>query len=274
MDLTGPGARSRNSMGLPPHAWRAVSLAPHRLLMLDLDGTLVPFAIARDHAVPAPETLSLLQRIAATGATTLAVISGRPLSELSRALGHPSWTLFGEHGWERREEDEPVLRHALPHGVAALLDHAERVAREAGFGDHLERKRTSVAVHTRGLDAGRALEIEATVTRSWTRLAEQAPMRPMPFDGGVELRVTGRDKGDAVRDLLARERPGTLAVYVGDDRTDEDAFAALPPDGIGVRVGPLGVSSAASVRFEDPEDVARFLARWLEVTEGSERTRA
>lgn len=274
MDLTGPERESRNSMGLPPHAWRAVSLAPHRLLMLDLDGTLVPFAIARDHAVPAPETLSLLERIAATGATTLAVISGRPLTELSRALGHPTWTLFGEHGWEMRDGDGPVVRHALPPGVATILDRAEQVARAEGFGDRLERKRTSVAVHTRGLDTGRAGEIESAVTRSWTPLAAQAPMRPMPFDGGVELRVTGRDKGVAVRELLARERPRTLAVYVGDDRTDEDAFAALPPDGIGVRVGALGVSSTASVRFETPEDVARFLARWLEVTEESERTRA
>ena len=274
MDLKGPGDEPRSFVGFPPHAWRAVSLAPHRLLMLDLDGTLVPFEIDRRRAVPAPETLSLLRRIAASGATTLAMISGRPMHELTSLLGHPSWILVGEHGWDSREPGHDVVRHALPEDAAATLDRAEGMARDAQLGDHLERKRASVAVHTRGLDAARAREIEATATRLWSRLTEHTRMRLTPFHGGVELRTTGRDKGTAARDLLARERPGTIAVYVGDDRTDEDAFTALPSDGIGVRVGPSGVASAASARLEDPEAVARFLSRWLEVTGESERTRA
>ncbi len=273
MDLKGPEDEPRPIEAFPPHAWRAISLAPHRLLMLDLDGTLVPFEADRHRAVPDPETLSLLQRIAASGATTLAVVSGRLMRELSPLLGHPSWALFAEHGWEHCEMGH-VVRHALPGGARSRLEEAERIAREAGFADRLERKRASLAVHTRGLDAFRAREVEATATRIWTALTEDAPLRLCPFHGGVELRVQGRDKGSAVRELLARESPGTLAVYVGDDRTDEDAFAALPPDGIGVRVGPAGVSSAARARLRDPRDVARFLAHWLEVTEGGRRARA
>jgi trehalose-phosphatase len=241
--------------------------------MLDLDGTLVPFEIDRHRAVPAPDTLTLLQRIAASGATTLAVISGRPLRELSPLLGHPAWTLFAEHGWDRCESND-VVRHALPQGAEARLDKADRLAREAGFADQLERKRASLAVHTRGLEDVRALAIETSATQLWTPLTEGAPLKLCPFRGGIELRVSGRDKGTAVQDLLARESPGTLAVYVGDDRTDEDAFAALPPDGIGVRVGAVGVSSAASVRLRDPEDVARFLARWLAGTGGDSRAPA
>lgn len=274
MDLKGPEDEPRviegsppHPEGSPPHAWRAVSLAPHRLLMLDLDGTLVPFEIERSRAVPASGTLSLLARIAASGVTTLAVISGRPVRELAELLSHPSWTLVGEHGWEFQDPGQRVIRHVPPQGAADRLDRAERIAHDAGLGARLERKRTSLAVHTRGLDETRAREVETIATRLWASLMDGAPMRLTPFHGGLELRLTGRDKGTAVRHLLAREPEGTLAVYVGDDRTDEDAFAALPADGISVRVGPPEVPSAASARLAGPEDVARLLAWWIEVTE-------
>ena len=274
MDLKGPEDAPRSFEGFPPHVWRGIALAPHRLLMLDLDGTLVPFEVVRSRAVPAPDTLSLLQRIAASEGTTLAVISGRPVRELADLLGHPPWTLVGEHGWETAEPGERVMRHSSPRGTPARLDRAEQAAREAGLGERLERKRTSLAVHTRGLDEATARAIESTAARLWQPLTENAPMQLTPFQGGVELRQKGRDKGTAVCDLLARERPGTLAVFVGDDRTDEDAFAALSSDGIGVRVGPHGVPTAASARLEGPREVARFLEEWLQVTEHDRRVRA
>lgn len=274
MDLTGPENEPRPDAGISPHVWREISLAPHRLLMLDHDGTLAPLVIARDRAVPSRETHALLERIATSHATSLVMISGRPIRELADLLGHPAWTLIGEHGWESMDPGERVARHALPRGVAARLDRAERLAREAGFADRLERKRTSLAVHTRGLDPGKAGEIEASATQAWAPLTDGAPMRMTLFHGGVELRAHGRDKGTAVRDLLAQARPGTLGVYVGDDRTDEDAFRALPPDGIGVRVGTSDAPTAASARLASTDDVTRFLARWLEVTELDARARA
>jgi trehalose-phosphatase len=242
--------------------------------MLDHDGTLAPFDIARSRAFPAPVTLTLLQRIAASEATTLVVISGRPVRELAELLGHPDWTLVGEHGWEVRDPGEPVVRHASPPGSEAWLDHAERLARDAGLGERLERKRTSLALHTRGVERVRAREEEAAAARLWAPLAETAPIGLVPFHGGLELRVRGRDKGTAVRELLARDRLGTLGVHVGDDLTDEDAFTALAPTGLGVRVGPTEVPSAASDRLAGPEEVAAFLAQWLEVTERDARARA
>ena len=118
MDLTGPGDGSRSLGAIPPQAWQGISHAPHRLLMLDHDGTLACFVVTRDRAIPARETLELLERIAVSEATTLAVISGRPVSELAELLGNPAWTLVGEHGWEMRAPGKRVVRHSSPRGAS------------------------------------------------------------------------------------------------------------------------------------------------------------
>jgi trehalose-phosphatase len=274
MDLTGPAEVPDPPGGFPPRLWDVVSLARHRLLMLDHDGTLVPFEMVRTRAIPPGETLALLQRIAGSRHTTLVVVSGRPVRELAKLFDRPPWTLVGEHGWEWADPGAPVVRHPLPRGVAARLDRAERLARDAGLGERTERKRSSIAVHTRGLEVDRAREVAATAARAWTPAMDGAPLRLAAFNGGVELRTRGRDKGTTARDLLARELPGTLGVHVGDDETDEDAFTALAPAGIGVRVGAPGVPTGASAWLHGPEQVERFLATWIEKLDGAVRSRA
>lgn len=274
MDLTGPAELPDPPGGFPPRLWGVVSLARHRLLMLDHDGTLVPFEMVRTRAIPSGETLALLHRVAGSGHTTLVVVSGRPVHELAHLFGQPPWTLVGEHGWEWAEPGGPVVRHPLPRGVATRLEQAERLVRETGLGERIERKRSSIAVHTRGLDVPQAHAVAATAARVWTPVMDDALMRLASFEGGVELRVRGRDKGTAARDLLAREVPGTLGVHVGDDDTDEDAFTALAPTGIGVRVGAPGVPTGASAWLHGPEQVARFLAAWLEKLDGDGASRA
>jgi trehalose-phosphatase len=239
--------------------------------MLDHDGTLVRFELVRTRAIPSRETLDLLRRIAESPSTTLVVVSGRPVRELADLLERPPYTLVGEHGWEWADHGERIVRHPLPRGAAARLDRAERLVRDAGLGERLERKRSSIAVHTRGLEEARAREVHATAVRAWTPVMEGAPLRLTTFNGGVELRVRGRDKGTTARDLLAREQPGTLGVHVGDDDTDEDAFAALAPAGIGVKVGAPGPPTGAIANLEDPPEVAAFLATWLDVTSAAVR---
>lgn len=271
MDLTGPAAGAQVSGGFPPRLWERVSHAPHRLLMLDHDGTLVRFELVRDRAIPSRETRDLLRRIAESPNTTLVVVSGRPVRELADLLERPPWTLVGEHGWEWADHGGRIVRHPLPRGAPARLDRAERLVREAGLGERIERKRASIAVHSRGLSDTRAREVHAIAVRAWTPVLEKAPLRLTAFNGGVELRVRGRDKGTTARDLLARDVPGTLGVHVGDDDTDEDAFAALAPAGIGVKVGPAGLPTGAIATLAGPVEVREFLSTWLEITNGAPR---
>jgi len=248
--------------------WRIVSLAPHRLLMLDHDGTLAPFHAVRERAVPPPRTLELVRGIATTASTDVAIVSGRPIGELQALLGGLPISLVGEHGWEWREAGGQLVRHALPEGAEVRLARAEEVARGAGFTPYLERKRTCIAVHTRGLAEPLAREVEESVAFAWGRDVVAPPLRLTRFDGGIELRVAGRDKGTAVTQLLEGEAIATLAVYLGDDRTDEDAFEALRDRGFGVRVGAPDRATLATGWLSGPEEVVAFLEAWLRIAGG------
>ncbi len=266
MDLIGPAVPLHPLEGIPLRLWRAVSLAPHRLLMLDHDGTLALLQAVREDAVPPRRTLELVERIAASAGTAVAIVSGRPVQELSALLGPLPVTLVGEHGWESCEMSGRVLRFALPEGAALQLEHAEELARQAGLEPYLERKRSSLAVHTRSLARSVADQVEAAVARVWDPGHVGRKLRLVRFDGGLELRLLGHDKGSAVAQLLEREGPGTLAVYLGDDLTDEDAFEAVRDRGFGVRVGAPDRPTLATGWLAGPGEVADFLEEWLRIS--------
>lgn len=251
--------------GIPAQLWRLVSLARHRLLMLDFDGTLVPFTSARDAARSVTRSLELVRDVVAHGATSIAVVSGRPLHELEKVIsGFPAW-LIGEHGWESRAPDGTLACEPLEPRVVRALDLAEAVARRSGWGDLLERKRTAMVLHTRVLPACRARDAEARCETAWRGLARPGGMRVDRIAGGVELRPRGRDKGTVVRTLLGGSMPATLGVFVGDDVADEDAFEAVRDYGFGVQVGGGVRPTLAMARIGSPEAVPQFLEQWLEV---------
>lgn len=257
---------------LPPRFWARVARAGHRLLLLDYDGTLAPFRVAPGEARPLPGVVPLLRAIAGTGETSLAVVSGRPLSGLIPLLGRLPAALVAEHGWEVRRRDGRILRHPLPLPVGAALRRAGEAAAAAGWGHRLEHKRAALVLHTRGLPRPAAQRIERACARLWRREAAGTSLRLSPVDGGVELRASDRDKGTAVSELLDGSPEGTLAVYLGDDRTDEDAFRAVRRRGVGIRVGPENRKSLARGRILAVQGVREFLRRWLSVLQDEDRT--
>ncbi len=253
--------------GVPRRLWRLVSLAHHRLLMLDYDGTLAPFHVTRELALPLPRSLELVGAIAAEPHTSVAVVSGRSLSEVGRLLGPLPVTLVGEHGWEMRQRDGSVLQHPVSAASVEILDRAERTARDRGMGGLLERKRTGLVLHTRGVaGGGLARELEDQTWTAWQTLAEgEEKVRLQRIDGGIELRVCGWNKGTAVLSLVSQSPEDTLAVFLGDDVTDEDAFEAVQGFGFGVRVGESDRRTVAAAHLPTCASVADFLEEWLRV---------
>jgi trehalose-phosphatase len=82
------------------------------------------------------------------------------------------------------------------------------------------------------------------------------------------------DKGTAVWSLFDRvgfRRGEVLAVFIGDDLTDEDAFRALGDDGIGIVVADEARPTAADARLGTPDDVRRFLVELAALLEGADR---
>jgi trehalose-phosphatase len=231
--------------------------------MLDYDGTLAPFRMDRAAARPRPLTLVRLRALSDAPGTTLAIVSGRPLAELARLIGIPGLRMIGEHGWEELGPGRRPIRHPLLAASRAALARAAAAVRGHGWGLRLERKRTGLVLHTRGLPAAAARALQAEARRAWAPETEDGAVMLAPTAGGIELRAPQRTKGTAARSLIAAAPEGTLAVFVGDDHTDEDAFAVVRDSGFGVRVGAGRRASLARARLADCDAVAEFLGRWL-----------
>jgi trehalose-phosphatase len=236
--------------------------------MLDYDGTLAPLNLNRMDAVLPPGTRAALQALSNRSDTALAIVSGRGMNELLPLTEGLRLTRIGEHGWDIRDANGAERRPALPPAAAKALDDAEASARARGLGARLERKRTGLVLHLRDLPPDRANAIDAEVRGLWRDELASGTLRLDPIHGGLELRAAGRNKGTAALEQIAREPAGSLAVYVGDDVTDEDAFAAIRGRGFGIRVGSPDAPTAATGWLDSPGAVGDFLEEWLRVTGG------
>ncbi|HUG16189.1 MAG TPA: trehalose-phosphatase [Thermomicrobiales bacterium] len=242
--------------------WRRVDSASHIVLMLDYDGTLAPFHVDRMQARPLPNVLDALEIIDDDDRTTVAIVSGRPVEEVQTLLGNPRFRIAGSHGYEMYDPAGEPFTAPITSRQSTVLDEA--VARAISIFDpaRVERKAASVAVHFRGLEPRHYRDVEDALRSEWRAVSPADSMEIRPFNGGIELRATGRTKGSVVREILAESPVDALAIYIGDDDTDEDAFAALPDTGIGVKVSLTGAESLARGRLPDCAAVERLLIDW------------
>jgi trehalose 6-phosphate synthase/phosphatase len=129
--------------------------------------------------------------------------------------------------------------------------HAQRTP-----GTRVEVKAASIAFHYRGADPHLA---EARLGSLRNALSSALGPQVELLDGHkvLEVRVRGVHKGTIIQQVLADVPSGSLLFAAGDDRTDEDLFAALPGDAISVRVGPG--STRAGLRLADPFELRRML---------------
>lgn len=252
-----------------PGFWDLVRESRNRCLVLDYDGTLAPFREDRMEAYPLEGIVGLLERIRDEEGTYLAMMTGRPLTELLFLLGDLGIPVSASQGTEFYEPGRDVRI------LQATLRQAQRLARAEVEADavcveaRVERKLASVALHTRGMDPGAAKEAEDELCLIWDREADDFGFECRRFNGGVELRLKNIDKGTALLELL-RSRPADgLCVYVGDDDTDEDAFRVIRDRGVGIKVGGPGSPTHAKGRLADCEAVRGFLRSWVSVMEES-----
>jgi len=225
------------------------------LVATDYDGTLAPIVEDPAQARPIRESLVALRALASLPHTHVAVISGRSLSDLAALGGLDGPVLLvGSHG---SEFDQDFVRTLSP-GQTALrqrvLEELRRISRRAA-GFRVEAKPASVAFHFRSVSDA---EAAAAVAELLDGAARWEGVHVKHGKKVVELAVVHTSKGDAIDTL--RHRVGAAAVlYLGDDVTDEDAFARLQGPDVAVKAGPG--ETAAAYRVDDPVEVARRLAR-------------
>lgn len=234
--------------------------APRLLLFLDFDGTLVPFAPSPELAVPDKALLVLLRRLATRPNTEVHLVSGRKRATMDRWFGALPLGLHAEHGfWSRlvggtwASAVMPDLRWREP-ALEILRDFTERTP-----GALIEEKSAGYAWHFRAADPeyGAAQARELAVHLS--ALLTNAPVELLHGDRVVELRPHGIHKGRVVQMVLSQLDAPTLAMAAGDDRTDEDLFAALPEGSVSVHVGPM--ESSAGLRVADVLSMRALLAQ-------------
>jgi trehalose-phosphatase len=234
-----------------------------RLLMLDYDGTLSPYHIERNEAVPYPGVRELLAEALASADCRTVIVSGRSISDLVPLLGiDKGIEIWGCHGWERLDADGRYTGPDLDDEVSAVLEDSAKWAEREGLAKRLEIKAACVAIHWRGLEPADADHLEKTVGERWRKISRGIGIEIHPFNGGIELRPAGMDKGIVVGKLLSG---GSLcAAYLGDDMTDEDAFRAISGRGLGILVSPELRETAADVWLTPPGELLWFLERWIE----------
>lgn len=232
--------------------------ASHLTLLLDYDGTLVPFAPTPDLAAPDDDLRELLGRLAALPRTRVEIVSGRDRKTLGRWLGDLPIALRAEHGaWVRKtREKDWVMSVPIPEQLtvwaANRLQHVT-----ARLGGWIEKKSAGAAWHYRGL----SLEVGAVEDVGRELEAQLRPIGLEVLRGAcvIEVRARGVDKGRAVQEAL-RAQPGATLAALGDDTTDEDMFRALPRTELGILVGGAERKTFASHRFTHVRDVRSFLA--------------
>jgi trehalose-phosphatase len=241
---------------------------PSRVLLLDYDGTLAPFHFDRNQAFPYSEIPGLLSQIIQQG-TRVILVSGRRATELVFLCGldpHPE--IWGSHGLERLLPDGTYQVDSLPGEQNAGLEVAAQLLRSHELESRMEEKPGGIAVHWRGLSPAQAEKIRKQVMQLWAPLLTDCGLTLLNFDGGLELRTPGKNKGDAVRTILAEIDPSSAVAYLGDDQTDEDAFRALKGKGLAVLVRPESRLTAADIWLRPPEELLGFLKTWLRASGG------
>jgi len=243
---------------------QSVAQAPQAALLLDYDGTLAPFQQKRDEAFPYPGVLPLLQKIMITGRTRLVIISGRDATDVLPFLRlHPRPEIWGIHGLQRLRTNGTLEMPLLDQRTSSGLSDAERWLNYQNLRHAAEFKAGGIAVHWRGLDEIAVEDLCSRVLLGWRLIAEHSHLDILPFDGGVEIRASHRDKGDALRTLLSEMDPDIPVAYLGDDFTDESAFLAIEGRGIGVLVRPRWRQTEAHFWLKPPGELLEFLNLWL-----------
>jgi trehalose 6-phosphate phosphatase len=230
------------------------------LLCLDFDGTLAPIVDDPDDATMTRAAEALLRRLAGDPDVTVALVSGRSLTDLRERAGLDGVQYAGNHGLEwddgsGRTVAEPI-RETRPAVERALGTLREELADVPGC--RVEDKGLTGTVHYRETPAERTDDVVGTVEDVVTSTDGIRCTRGKAI---FELRPdVPAGKGRAV-ERLREQYPDYVPMFVGDDVTDEDGFRAVADDGIGVLVGDRS-DTAASMRVPDTDGVAMLLA-WL-----------
>jgi trehalose 6-phosphate synthase/phosphatase len=245
---------------------RDLAASPRVVALLDYDGTLVPLAHAPELAGPDEKLRVLLTSLGQARGIEVHIVSGRRRETLERWLGKLPVALHGEHGfWSRPRPDPqagavwvPLRDLDVPWKIdlkALLQRFAENTP-----GALVEEKSASLAWHYRMVDPDLAATSVDEVRQAIMAHIRALPLELIEGDMVLEVRIAGVNKGLVLSgiDVMSAD---VAVIALGNDRTDEDLFQALPPKAFSVVVGRH--ASIARFRIEDHVAARKLLGRIL-----------
>jgi trehalose 6-phosphate phosphatase len=228
-------------------------------VLLDIDGTILDIAPTPGAVIVPASLRRTLTRLSRETGGALALVSGRSLGDIDILFAPLRLPAIGGHGAEIRLSPDATAE--TEHALALDGNLRERVAEIAADapGVLVEDKGYSLAVHYRLApeQEGRVKEAVAAIKADWPK----EPIEVLPGKSVVEIKPASFHKGAAIRELM-QHKPfaGRQPIFVGDDITDESAFAVMPEfNGMGFSVGRRAAGTAHC--FAAPSDVRHWLER-------------
>lgn len=246
-------ARSYRAMQIPALALEQMAI------LLDVDGTILDFAPTPSQVEVPAKLRETLTKLLLRTKGALALVSGRPLADIDRIFAPLKLPAIGGHGAEIRRASTSPATHP-PLSIDTQLK--EQLIAAAGEGILIEDKGYSIALHYR-----LAPERGGPLREAIAAIVAEHPdsgVEILPGKWVIEVKPERFTKGTGIRHLM-HDPPfrGRTPYFIGDDVTDESAFAVLPPfGGIGYSVG-RSFKGAAGV-FDDAIAVRDWLDRLLD----------
>lgn len=236
--------------------------AGKRLIVLDYDGTLVPFHKRPEKAVPTQDLLNLLTLLTIDPKNTVAISSGRDHETLETWFGHLHILLSAEHGAFYKDYDkwhENLHRDLWDDEILRILNQfIEKTPRSA-----LEIKDTTLVWHYRNVDAWLASLREQQLVNALITPCSRLNLQIMRGNKVVEIKSPDYNKGTEMKRLLKKKRFDFM-LAIGDDTTDEDMFQALPHEALTIKIG--NISANARYNLASQKETLPFLKELAEET--------
>jgi trehalose 6-phosphate synthase/phosphatase len=239
------------------------SKAGKRSILLDYDGTLVPFQKLPSLAVPDNELLHVLAELSKDEANEITVISGRDNDTLQKWLGHLPITLVAEHGASIRYKNEDWQEQVSQsnewkENVRPMLQlFVTRCA-----GSFIEEKKNTIAWHYRNTDPDLGFVRSRELRNSLLQLTANTPLQVIDGNRVIEVRLIGIDKGATASKIFEHFSPD-FSLCIGDDATDEDMFRILRNKGYTIKIG--NGTTAAQYTLWSQTDVLPLLRKFVAV---------
>lgn len=207
------------------------------ILFLDFDGTLSPIVDDPSEAFIQDETAAWLKKASANRNLKIAIVTGRSLKDIRKMIGSNGLIYAANHGAEIFYDGKILLKksESFRRPLRLLVKELKEALLQIP-GIYMENKGVSAAVHLRRVDRRYHRNIRETVKRKAATVLSHG-LKLTYGKMVIELRPADHwNKGDAVLWIWKKLAPDHFPYYVGDDLTDEDAFQALRPYGITIRI--------------------------------------